>query len=275
MTVTIFHNPDCGTSRNTLALIRRAGIEPTVIEYLKTTPDRDTLKDLFGRAGLSAADAARRKGTPFAELGLADPAVGDEAILDAMMACPILINRPIVMSAKGVKLCRPSDIVLDLLPPMPKENVYKDDGEQVLADREVDASDAGLRAALEAAALPVDDLCDPGRRFFAYETLDGTPVGYGGYEPLGAEALLRSVVVLPAHRGSGIGRAILAILQRRAFDDGARRAWVLTIDAAAYFERRGFKPAERQNAPDAVLSTRQATSLCPATATLLTRTIEL
>jgi arsenate reductase len=275
LTVTIFHNPDCGTSRNTLALIRRAGIEPTVIEYLKTPPDHDTLKELFGRAGLLVRDAARRKGTPSVALGLADPAIADEAILDAMMAYPILINRPIVVSAKGVKLCRPSDIVLDLLPPMPKENVRKDDGEQVLAGREVDGSDAGLRAALEAAALPVDDLSDPGRRFFAYGTLDGTPVGYGGYEPLGDEALLRSLVVPPIHRGSGIGRAILAILQRRCFDDGARRSWVLTIDAAAYFERQGFNRAERQNAPDAVLATRQATSLCPATATLLTRNIEL
>lgn len=275
MSITIYHNPDCGTSRNVLALIRHAGIEPTVIEYLKTPPDRATLKDLFARAGLSARDAARQKGTPFAELGLADPALGDEAILDAMMAHPILINRPLVVSAKGVKLCRPSDVVLDLLPPMPKEDVSKDDGDQVLAAREVDGTDAGLRSALEAAGLPTDDLGEPGRRFLAFDTLGGTAVGYGGYEPLGADVLLRSIAVGPSHRGGGVGRTILAILQRQAFDRGARRSWVLATDAAGYFEKRGFERAERRDAPDAILATRQAASLCPATARLLTRRIEL
>ena len=244
MTVTIYHNPDCGTSRNTLALIRHAGIEPTVIEYLKTPPDR---ADAEGSVRPSGPFGARRGSAKGHAVRGTWPrrsrARRRGHLLDAMMAHPILINRPIVVSAKGVKLCRPSDVVLDLLPPMPKEDVSKDDGDQVLAAREVDGTDAGLRSALEAAGLPTDDLGEPGRRFLAFDTLGGTAVGYGGYEPLGADVLLRSIAVGPSHRGGGVGRTILAILQRQAFDRGARRSWVLATDAAAYFEKRGFERA--------------------------------
>jgi arsenate reductase (glutaredoxin) len=116
MNVTIYHNPGCGTSRNTLALIRKAGIEPQVIEYLKTPPTRAELADLIRRMGVSVRDVVREKGTPFAELGLGDPTLSDEQLIDAMMAHPILINRPIVVSQLGVKLCRPSEAVLDILP---------------------------------------------------------------------------------------------------------------------------------------------------------------
>jgi arsenate reductase (glutaredoxin) len=116
MNVTIYHNPGCGTSRNTLALIRKAGIEPQVIEYLKTPPTRAELADLIRRMGVSVRDVVREKGTPFAELGLGDPTLSDEQLIDAMMAHPILINRPIVVSQLGVKLCRPSEVVLDILP---------------------------------------------------------------------------------------------------------------------------------------------------------------
>ena len=117
MDVIIYHNPDCGTSRNTLAMIRNAGVEPHVIEYLKTAPSRDMLTQLIARMGISVRGLLREKGTPYAELGLGDPALSDDQLLDAMMAHPILINRPIVVSPKGVKLCRPSEDVLDLLPP--------------------------------------------------------------------------------------------------------------------------------------------------------------
>lgn len=117
MDVIIYHNPDCGTSRNTLGLIRNAGVEPHVIEYLKTPPSRTMLEQLITWMGISVRALLREKGTPYAELGLSDPALSDERLLDAMMAHPILINRPIVVTPKGVRLCRPSEEVLDLLPP--------------------------------------------------------------------------------------------------------------------------------------------------------------
>jgi arsenate reductase len=131
MDLIIYHNPDCGTSRNTLAMIRNAGIEPHVIEYLKTPPSRTMLKQLIARMGISARSLLREKGTPFAELGLGDPNLTDEQLLDAMLAHPILINRPIVVTPRGVRLCRPSEEVLDLLPSQQGEFV-KEDGERVL-----------------------------------------------------------------------------------------------------------------------------------------------
>jgi len=132
MSVTIYHNPACGTSRNTLAMIRNAGIEPTVIEYLKTPPDRDTLRALVTRSGQPLRSFIREKGTPYADLGLDDPALGDEALLDAMLAHPILINRPIVVTPLGVALCRPSEKVLDLLTEQQRGAFTKEDGEAVV-----------------------------------------------------------------------------------------------------------------------------------------------
>ena len=129
--VTIYHNPACGTSRNTLAMIRNAGVEPHVIEYLKTPPSRDMLTRLIARMGISARELLREKGTPYAERGLGDPALSEAQLLDAMMAHPILINRPIVVSPKGVRLCRPSEDVLDLLPPQ-RGAFVKEDGERVI-----------------------------------------------------------------------------------------------------------------------------------------------
>lgn len=114
--IVIYHNPACGTSRNALAMIRNAGIEPHVIEYLKTPPSRVLLVELIARAGITPRDLLREKGTPYAELGLDNPALTDDELLDAMVAHPILINRPLVVSAHGVKLCRPSETVLDLIP---------------------------------------------------------------------------------------------------------------------------------------------------------------
>ena len=131
MDVIIYHNPDCGTSRNTLAMICNAGIEPHVIEYLKTPPSRDMLTQLIARMGIPVRALLREKGTPYAELGLGNPALSDEELLDAMMAHPILINRPIVVSPRGVKLCRPSEDVLDLLPPQ-RGAFVKEDGERVI-----------------------------------------------------------------------------------------------------------------------------------------------
>jgi arsenate reductase len=116
MPVTIYHNPACGTSRNVLAMIRNSGEEPRIIEYLKTPPSRAGLVELIGRMGVPVRDVLREKGTPYQELGLDNPALTDDALIDAMMAHPILINRPIVVTELGVKLCRPSETVLDILP---------------------------------------------------------------------------------------------------------------------------------------------------------------
>ena len=130
MTITIYHNPRCGTSRNTLEMIRKVGVEPVVIEYLKTPPSRDELVSLIKRMGIPARDVLRQKGTPYDELGLGEDKWSDDELIDFMMAHPILINRPIVVSDKGVRLCRPSETVLELLPQEIGEFV-KEDGEVV------------------------------------------------------------------------------------------------------------------------------------------------
>ena len=131
MDVVIYHNPGCGTSRNVLALIRNAGIEPHVVEYLKTPPSRALLEQLIARMGVSARSLLREKGTPFGELGL-DPNLTDDQLLDAMMAHPILINRPIVVTPLGVKLCRPSETVLTILPAPQQGEFRKEDGQLVV-----------------------------------------------------------------------------------------------------------------------------------------------
>ena len=182
MDVVIYHNPDCGTSRNVLAMIRNAGIEPHVVEYLKTPPSRAMLERLIARMGIAPRELLRQKGTPYAELGLDNPGLGGSDLLDAMMA-------------------------------------------------------------------------------------------YGGLEPLGEHVLVRSIAVLPAFRGKGIGRNIVPLLLYRAYRSGARTAWLLTDTAAPFFEKIGFRVVDRQAAPAAVLATRQAASLCPASAPLLSRSI--
>ena len=132
MDVTIYHNPACGTSRNTLALIRNAGVEPSIIEYLKTPLSRETLVDLIRRMGTPVRALLREKGTPYRELRLDDPTLTDDRLVDAMLAHPILINRPIVVTPWGVKLCRPSEAVLDILP-LPQQGPFaKEDGELVI-----------------------------------------------------------------------------------------------------------------------------------------------
>ncbi|MFK0299234.1 arsenate reductase (glutaredoxin) [Brevundimonas sp. NPDC090276] len=132
MDVVIYHNPACGTSRNTLALIRHVGIEPHVIEYMRTSPSRAMIQDLAKRMGVPLLSLLREKGTPFTELGLGDPALTDDQILDAIDAHPVLLNRPIVVSPLGVKLCRPSEAVLGLLPPEGLKPFTKEDGEVVI-----------------------------------------------------------------------------------------------------------------------------------------------
>jgi arsenate reductase (glutaredoxin) len=126
--VTVYHNPGCGTSRNVLALIRNAGIEPTIIQYLKTPPDRETLESLIQRLGIRPRNLLRQKGTPYDELGLGDTHWTDEQLIEQMLAHPVLINRPIVITPWGVKLCRPSEVVLDILPLPQKGPFTKEDG---------------------------------------------------------------------------------------------------------------------------------------------------
>ncbi|MFC7736666.1 arsenate reductase (glutaredoxin) [Roseomonas sp. GCM10028921] len=135
MPVTIYHNPACGTSRNTLALIRNSGEEPQVVEYLKTPPSREQLAELIRRMGIPVRDVLRKKGTPYDDLGLGDPSLTDEQLLDAMMAYPVLINRPIVVTPIGVRLCRPSETVLSILPDPQREAFNKEDGERVIDDQ--------------------------------------------------------------------------------------------------------------------------------------------
>lgn len=132
MDVTIYHNPACGTSRNTLDLIRHAGIEPTVIEYLKAPPSRAELVKMIADVGLTVRQAIREKGTPYGDLGLGDPSLTDDQLLDAMLKDPILINRPFVVTPLGTRLARPSEAVLDILPETFKGAFTKEDGEQVL-----------------------------------------------------------------------------------------------------------------------------------------------
>lgn len=132
--VTIYHNPQCGTSRNTLAMIRNAGIEPAIVEYLRTPPTRQQLEGMIRAAGLSVRAALREKGTPYHELGLGNPALTDEQLLDAMMLHPVLINRPFVVTERGTRLCRPSEVVLDILPLPQRGRFAKEDGEVIVDD---------------------------------------------------------------------------------------------------------------------------------------------
>jgi arsenate reductase (glutaredoxin) len=271
MSVTIYHNPQCGTSRNTLALIRHFGIAPRVIEYVTNPPTREELAAILAKARLTPRDVVRKKGTPYADLGL--EAASDDALLDAMIVHSILINRPLVVADDAAALCRPSDVVLDLLPAITANDAFKEEGVHFLRDMPVAYDNPGLIAALKDEALPTDDLAEPNRTFFVYRSLAGAVLGYGGFERYGPDVFLRSVVVAPDGRGKGIGRNLVPLLLYRAYRQGARTAWLLTTTAADFFEKIKFKRRAREEAPAAILQTRQARSLCPTTAVLLSKTI--
>ncbi len=276
MGVIIYHNPNCGTSRNTLAMIRNAGIEPEVIEYLKTPPTRDELSALVTRMGIHLRAALRRKGTPFDELGLGNPALDDGVLLDVVERHPVLINRPIVVTPRGVKLCRPSEVVLELLDEPQRTAFVKEDGEpvvtaSVLAPDELDE----LAGVLSAAGLPTEDIAGPGRRFYRVTNTIGETVAFGGLEGDGVDRLLRSLAVLASSRGKGFGKAALAMLERLAETEGVKRLHVLTTTAAPFFQRLGFKPAGRHEAPAAIAATTEFTGLCPASARYLTKDLRL
>lgn len=274
MDVTIYHNLACGTSRNTLAMLQRAHVNLTVVPYLDEPPTKERLRELSSLSGLTVRDMIREKGTPFAELGLDRPSVDDEALLGAMVANPILINRPLVVTPKRAKLCRPSETVLDLLTDWPREDFIKDDGTPFLESVRIPGASVDLREALASANLPTGDLEEPGRTFFRFQLLGGLVVGYGGYEIHGSDALLRSVC-RTERSAKGVGPNLVQLLMSRAFDDGARQAFVLTEGASEFFRRIGFKDTDRASAPEAIRSTRQALELCPASAALLSRRIAL
>lgn len=271
----IFHNPACGTSRNVLAFLLHAGVRPKVVEYLKTPPGSVAITEMLSRAVLGLPEVLRRKGTPFDELGLGAPHVSNVDRLAAIAAHPILLNRPIVDDGNKVRLCRPSDIVLDFFPGQPLKDFYKEDGAPFLRDIRISGECPDLRAALKAAGLPTADLEAPGRHFYAYTTLGGRLCGYGGFERFGEEALIRSVIVPDAMRGKKIGRNLVSLLLSRLYRFGARRAWCLTSDAADYFQKTGFKEVARENAPESILSTRLVRDLCPSDSILLCRTIRI
>ncbi|MGD9668048.1 MAG: arsenate reductase (glutaredoxin) [Hyphomicrobiaceae bacterium] len=153
MGVTIYHNPRCGTSRNTLAMIRASGVEPTVIEYLKDPPSRETLMDLLKKMKAAPRDILRQKGTPYDELGLGDTTLSDAQVIDAMMENPILINRPIVVTKKGARLCRPSEVVLEILDNPDIGTFTKEDGE-VVAVKATVAETSGTSAATKTGKPP-------------------------------------------------------------------------------------------------------------------------
>jgi arsenate reductase len=271
MTVTIYHNPACGTSRNALALIRNAGIEPTVIEYLKTAPSRAELQSLVARMGVPLRAILRRKGAPFDELGLSD--ADDAALLDAITQHPILINRPIVVTPLGVRLCRPSEVVLELLDRPQLSEFFKEDGEPVLVAH-VLAALGDVAMALDEARLPIADLDRAGRRFYRFVNTLDEPVGFGAIEGDGADRLIRSIVVPPQRRGRRYGQAIARTLERLAGEEGAKRLHLLTTGAAPFFARLGYEERRRDDAPAAVAASEEFSRLCPASAAYMIKGVK-
>lgn len=245
----IFHNPQCSLSRDTLAIIRHASIEPDVIVSWKSLRDYIGAPQFAARLEISVSGLHRH---------------------------PFLANWPVVFSPTESKLCRPSDIVLDILPNVPLSDFNKECGVPFLRDGLIAGRTREFIAALQASRLVTDDVEEAGRTFFQYQTLGRTTVGFGGYELYEQDVLVRSLLIDSKRRARGIGGSALALLLRRAWDDGARRAWLFSETAANFFETKaGFKPIARSVAPDVIRDSRQATSLCPASATLMTRVIDM
>jgi arsenate reductase len=270
MTLTIYHNPDCATSRNALAMIRNSGVEPHVIEYLKTPPSRDEVSSLAARMAAPLRNLLRRKGTPFEALGLGDPALTDDDLLDAVERHPILINRPIVVTPLGVRLCRPSEVVLDLLQDPQRTAFVKEDGEPVVIAAPLGPDELDeLEALLSAAGLPASDIRLPDRQFYRFTTTLGETVAVGGLEGQGGDRLLRSLAVVADRRGRGFGKAVALTLERLAGNQATQRLHLLTTDAAEFFARLGYVAAERALAPEAVRRSAEFVELCPGTARYL------
>ena len=272
----IWHNPDCGTSRNVLRVLKASGCAPDIVDYRETPPDHAMLARMIAAAGLRVRDAVRRRGTPFDEMGLGAENVSDADLLDAMVTTPILINRPFVRTLRGTALCRPADTVFALIDRGWPRGLTREKGAPfVIAERRApDAID--LVAALHRAELPIEDLGGANKHFFSYATPDARRAGYAGFElPGDHHALLRSLVVPPTRRGEGLGRTIVPLALRAAHDAGARTAWLLTETAERTFAELGFEAVDRDEAPEAVRSTAEFATLCPDTAVLMRRPITL
>lgn len=274
MSVTIYHNPDCGTSRNVLAALERLGLQAQVIEYLKTPPDAQTLASLIKAAGISVRDAIRVKGTPYKELGLDGGHWSDAKLIEQMVQHPILINRPIVSTEQGVQLCRPSDVILDLVDVPDQLSLQKEEGVPFLRDARVLATDPALGQALVACNL-ASDRHESATQFFQYSSTDGVGLAHAGMDVAGEHAVIHSVVVDYERRRQGLGRNVLALLLRRAFEQGARHAWVVTGTAGGFFESSGFRESAPETAPQDIQASPSMHQRSAAGATLYSRKISL
>lgn len=239
MNVEIYHNPSCSMSRNALRLIREAGVEPKIIEYLETPPTRAELLQRLDEAQIPVREILRTKESQFAALGLADNSLPDTAILDALDAHPILMQRPIVVSPLGVNVCRPPELVLALLHNAPRPETRREDGSDFLVDEEIELSPQ-LISALLAEDMPVDAL-DDSCTVYRMRSLAGAELAYAAIEIERRVARLIAFVVLPAARNKRVGRNMMHLLSRRAFDLGAREMSVASGKAAGFFHRLGFE----------------------------------
>jgi arsenate reductase len=240
MNVEIYHNPSCSMSRNALRLIRETGVEPRIIEYLETPPDRAELMQLLEAARISVPEILRSKESHFADLGLGDNPLPDSALLDALDAHPILMQRPIVVTALGVNVCRPPELVLALLQNAPRPGTKREDGSDFLIDEEIPFS-AELIAELtsaDASASELTEACTTLR----VRTLDGAEIGHAGFQIRGKAAELIAFTVLPAARRAHAGTNMMRLVLRRAYDLGAREMTVTTDRAVEFLAAVGFKP---------------------------------
>jgi arsenate reductase (glutaredoxin) len=238
MNVEIYHNPSCTMSRNALRLIRETGVEPRIIEYLETPPSRAELLQRLHVARVPVREILRSKESQFADLGLADKSLPETAMLDALDAHPILMQRPIVVTPLGVNVCRPPELVLALLQNAPPPDTKREDGSDFLIDEKVELSPR-LVSALTAEGMPSAAL--DGSTIYRMRSLAGTEIGYAGIRIEGRAALLTAFTVVPAERNKRSGRNMMHLLLRRAYDLGAREISVTTDKAAGFFRSLGFE----------------------------------
>lgn len=271
MAVTIYHNNDCGTSRNALAVAVHCGIIPRIVEYLKSPPSRDELRDILAKGRMSPQRIIRKKEPLYAELGLGN--ASDDTLFDAIAAHPILLNRPLVVTESDAALCRPSDVTLDFLPEGPRTDFFKENGVPFLRDRMIDASDPGFLATHRAESFAGDDSHAHNKTLYVYRTLGGDVLGYGGFEIYGTDAYLRSIAVKSYARNRRIGTALVGLLQYRVRRAGGKQVWLLSSTATHFFETLGFERCEFSDAPQAIAERRLNHSTYPLGTVLLKRVL--
>lgn len=239
MNVEIYHNPSCSMSRNALRLIRETGVEPRIIEYLEAPPTRAELLQRLDEARIRVREILRSKESQFTDLGLADNSLTDTAMLDALDAHPILMQRPIVVTSRGVNVCRPPELVLALLQNAPPPGTKREDGSDFLIDEEIELSPQ-LISMLSAEGMPAGAL-DQNFTIYRVRSLAGAEIGYAGIGVEGRAARLLAFLVLPAERNKHAGRNMMHLLVRRAYDLGAREMSVTAGKAAGFFRSVGFE----------------------------------